>query len=455
MAFLLGLADILAIAGGGIAAYGLRHGHFALPVHYQVALVLAGVLALLLFPWFGVYRAFTSSRFGSELRLLALAWGGVIAILIILSFLTKTSASYSRLWLGAWTLVSGGMLFAVHGAFHIILRFLREKGWGRRRIVIAGAGPLGREIALRIRKHPGNFEAVAFVDDDPSLQGKDIEGIPVKGSTTQLGELLERLAVHELWLALPLREEERIKAILHELRHHTVDVRFVPDLFGFAFLNHGITEIAGMPVVDLSVSPMVGANRMLKAVEDYALAGLMLLIASPLMLLIALGVRLSSQGPVLFRQVRVGWDGRPFVLYKFRTMVCHTEPEGRLTQARRNDPRVTPFGRFLRRTSLDELPQLFNVLRGEMSLVGPRPHALEHHEQYRELIGTYMQRHKVKPGITGWAQVNGLRGETETLEKMERRVEYDLYYIEHWSLAFDIRILLLTSLRLFRDEKAY
>jgi len=185
------------------------------------------------------------------------------------------------------------------------------------------------------------------------------------------------------------------------------------------------------------------------------LALLILLLISPLMLLIALGVKLTSPGPVLFKQKRLGWDGQPFKVYKFRSMVVHREEGGLLTQASMGDVRVTPFGAFLRRTSLDELPQFFNVLRGTMSIVGPRPHAIEHNEQYKELVDDYMRRHKVKPGITGWAQINGWRGETDTLEKMRKRVEYDLYYIENWSLWFDLRIILLTVFKGFVNKNAY
>jgi len=208
-------------------------------------------------------------------------------------------------------------------------------------------------------------------------------------------------------------------------------------------------------VLDLSVSPMMGINRNVKAFEDRILAALALMLAGPLMLLIAIGVKLSSPGPTLFRQRRHGWDGNLIVIYKFRTMMAHTQSDGQITQACKNDFRVTRFGAFLRRTSLDELPQLINVLQGRMSIVGPRPHAVEHNEHYKDLIDAYMQRHKVKPGITGWAQVNGWRGETDTLEKMKKRVEYDLYYIEHWSLWLDLKVIFLTLMKGFIHPNAY
>jgi putative colanic acid biosynthesis UDP-glucose lipid carrier transferase len=200
---------------------------------------------------------------------------------------------------------------------------------------------------------------------------------------------------------------------------------------------------------------MEGFNRYIKAFEDRVLAFFILILISPLLAVIAIGVKLTSPGPVLFKQLRHGWDGKPIKVYKFRTMVLHAEENGRVTQARKNDDRITPFGAFLRRTSLDELPQFFNVLQGRMSIVGPRPHAIAHNDEYKDQIDEYMLRHKVKPGITGWAQVNGWRGETDTLEKMQKRIEYDLYYIDHWSLWFDIKIIVLTLFKGFVGNNAY
>jgi putative colanic acid biosynthesis UDP-glucose lipid carrier transferase len=213
--------------------------------------------------------------------------------------------------------------------------------------------------------------------------------------------------------------------------------------------------VAGLPVLNFSITPMMGINRLVKTLEDRILAFLLLLLISPLMFIIAIGVKLSSPGPAIFKQRRHGWDGKPITVYKFRTMKVHREEKGQITQASKNDSRITPFGAFLRRTSLDELPQFINVLQGQMSIVGPRPHAIEHNEQYKRLINDYVRRHKVKPGITGWAQVNGWRGETNILEKMQKRIEYDLWYIENWSLWFDLKIILLTVFKGFVGQNAY
>jgi putative colanic acid biosynthesis UDP-glucose lipid carrier transferase len=270
-----------------------------------------------------------------------------------------------------------------------------------------------------------------------------------------LSKFVDETHIDEVWIASPLRAERRVRNILYALRDSAVSLRFVPDVFGAHVLNQRVNIVGGLPVIDLLPSPMVGINRVLKALEDRVLALVVLLTVSPLLVLLAIGVKLSSCGPIFFRQQRHGWDGKPFTLYKFRTMVVHAEADDRVTQARKEDPRVTRFGAFLRRTSLDELPQLINVLRGHMSLVGPRPHASAHHEYYKEIIESYRQRYRVKPGITGWAQVNGLRGETDVLEKMEKRLQYDLYYIENWSLSFDLKIIFLTLFRGFIHVNAY
>jgi putative colanic acid biosynthesis UDP-glucose lipid carrier transferase len=226
-------------------------------------------------------------------------------------------------------------------------------------------------------------------------------------------------------------------------------------LLGLTLLNHSVSELLGFPIIDLNVDRMQGMNRWLKEIEDKVLGAMFFLVALPVVALIAVLIKLTSRGPVLFKQRRIGWDGKPFTIYKFRTMVNHHEPVGTLLQAQRNDARFTRVGRWLRRFSLDEVPQIYNVLQGRMSLVGPRPHAVEHDSIYQRQIEGYIRRNRVKPGITGWAQINDLRGEIETLDDMARRVKHDLYYIEHWSLWLDLRILLATFLKIFLSKKAW
>jgi putative colanic acid biosynthesis UDP-glucose lipid carrier transferase len=323
-------------------------------------------------------------------------------------------------------------------------------------VVIVGASELGIKFAQTVQEAMWTgFRIVTFMDDHAEGKPTLIHHIPVIQTPLNLSEYLRQEHIDEIWLALPLRDEARVKEILFELRHHTLTTRFVLDIFGLDLLNHSITDIAGFPVLNIRSTPMMGVNRLVKAIEDRLLALLILVCISPLLLLIAIGVKLSSKGPVFFKQQRLGWDGRIINVYKFRTMVVHQEEDGHVTQAKAGDRRVTPFGKFLRKTSLDELPQFINVLQGRMSIVGPRPHALAHNELYKDAIHTYMQRHRVKPGITGWAQINGWRGETDTLSKMQKRVEYDLYYINNWSLGFDLKIIFLTLFRGFVSRNAY
>jgi putative colanic acid biosynthesis UDP-glucose lipid carrier transferase len=252
--------------------------------------------------------------------------------------------------------------------------------------------------------------------------------------------------IQDVWIAVPLAETALLEQALEALRDTLVDVHVVPDLHQYRMLNQNISEWAGLPVISLSGTPMTGAEMRLKTALDYAGATALVLVLSPLLLLIAVAIRAGSRGPVLFRQPRHGLGGETITVLKFRTMHVHRERGGEVKQARPDDDRVTTVGRWLRRTSLDELPQLFNVLAGQMSLVGPRPHATAHNRFFRERIPRYMLRHKVKPGITGWAQVNGYRGLTDTDEKMTQRIEHDLWYIQNWSLWLDIRILLMTPL---------
>lgn len=246
-----------------------------------------------------------------------------------------------------------------------------------------------------------------------------------------------------------------VSRLLGDLRHSTIDIRMVPDMFAYQLLNYSVEQIVGLPVINISYSPYSGPEKYLKELTDKVLALCIILITLPVMLATALAVKLSSKGPVIFSQLRHGWDGKPFVVYKFRTMAGEVPSSTAYQQATRHDARITRLGLFLRKTSLDELPQFFNVLKGDMSIVGPRPHPVEMNYQYMHSVDRYMLRHKVKPGITGWAQVNGYRGETDTREKIEARIKHDLYYIENWSLRFDIMIILLTLIRGFWHKNAY
>jgi len=457
ISFVARILDLCIVVGGGLLAHYIRFGHLRLYDYYEMALVLAALLSAIILPMFRLYHSWRGKKLWRQIWNTSLAWATVALVLMLLAFAFKSGALYSRYWAIAWLLLVWVGLVLVRIVARLLFNFMRERGWNHRHIFIMGAGDLGQNVARQLRDAPWvGYDLVGFWDDNPDLQGKMIDSVPVM-SCEEGCKLLEKEKDHidEVWLALPLRAEERMREVLQMLRHSTVNVRLVPDIFGFHLLNHSVSEGAGVPVLDLRSSPMQGVNRIIKAVEDRLLALLILVLISPLMILIAIGVKLSSPGPVLFKQKRHGWDGKPIKVYKFRTMKVHEEKDGQVTQATKGDPRVTRFGAFLRRTSLDELPQFFNVLQGRMSIVGPRPHALAHNEMYKDRVEAYMQRHRVKPGITGWAQVNGWRGETDTLDKMEKRVEYDLYYIENWSLGLDLKIIIMTVFKGFVHQQAY
>ena len=352
-----------------------------------------------------------------------------------------------------WLAIGWFILVIYRVGLRYFLRWMRSKGYNRRRIIIAGAGDLGRNIVKELLQATWTgLDIVAFFDDK-YIAGSSVmvEGIPVVGTLDDLPSHLEKNPVEQVWIALPLRADFRIKTLLKNLRHSTVDVLFVPDIFSFDLLNHSITQISSIPVMNLSVSPMVGVNRLIKAVEDRVIASFILLICWPILFFIAIGVKLSSPGPVFFKQERVGWNGQLFQILKFRSMPVDVEMESGPVWAKKGEKRATKFGAFLRRTNLDELPQFINVLKGDMSIVGPRPERMVFVEQFKDEIDGYMKKHLVKAGITGWAQVNGWRGNTS----LKKRIECDLYYIQNWSLLFDLRIIILTLFKWSKNENAY
>ncbi len=453
--FMHRLLDWAIVLMSALISYAFYPAYWPLPEYYIFALVLAVISVYTIFPYFSLYQAWRGASLLEEIRTLSFAWLVVTLLLLGISVLTKTSEEFSRVWMVSWSVLSWVALVISRILGRSTLGWMREKGLNVRDIVMVGNNSLSEDIASKIKNEAWagfNLKGVFIKDYDP---GDTQMGHPVLGDIDSIFEYVEENNIDQVWIVMPLKEEEVVKRILNELRLSTVDIRYVPDIFGLNLFNHSITEIVGYPVIDLSVSPMVGTNKFIKFLEDRVISLALFVVFFPLMLLIGLCVKLSSKGPILFKQKRHGWDGRKINIYKFRTMSEHGESEGMVTQAELDDPRVTRLGKFLRRTSLDELPQLFNVLQGRMSLVGPRPHAIEHNLDYREKIDQYMLRHKVKPGITGWAQINGYRGETNTVEKMKKRVEYDIYYIENWSLWLDLKILFLTIFKGFVHKNAY
>ncbi len=449
-------ADVLFLLVTAHLAERVSAGGYALSQSQWLLALLAAPVVLVIFSSMSIYQSRRGASLVGEFQRVALAWSSVFGLVAIFSVAFADLVEVAREWFLAWFVVGGASVLGLRALVRMFLRWARARGFNIRRIVMAGSAEMGGQVLEHLERAPWTgLEIMAFFTAEPDgLIGRP-RGLPAPHRLEELPGFVERETVDQVWLAFPLKEERRLQALLHDLRHCTSDIRLVPDIFGFELLNHSVSDVAGLPVINLRSSPLQGVNRLVKEIEDRVLAVFFLLLLSPLFLLIALAVKLDSPGPVLFKQRRHGWDGRPIRVYKFRSMVRDADSGGYPHQARPGDARVTRVGRILRRYSLDELPQFFNVLQGRMSIVGPRPHALEHNERFKDEIDHYMLRHKVKPGITGWAQINGYRGETDTLEKMKKRLEYDLYYIENWSLWFDLRIILLSPWRAIRDPNAY
>jgi putative colanic acid biosynthesis UDP-glucose lipid carrier transferase len=394
---------------------------------------------------------------GALARDVAASWSMTVVLLLFIGWATRTIEAIDGRVLTAWLLATPVARFSAHLATpQLLLRLFAAEG-AQRVAVIAGACELGRTLAEQICGNPllGVRVAGFFDDRGPARTGETPAGAGVLlGTLDQLAAYAKSHRVDMIYITLPMASQPRIVRLLDELHDTTASIYFVPDIFLFDLIQARIDSIGGMPVASVCETPFWGINGVIKRASDIVLALLILTLILPALLAIAVGVKLSSPGPVIFRQRRYGLDGREIFVYKFRSMTV-TEDGGVIRQATRTDGRVTRFGAFLRRYSLDELPQFINVLQGRMSVVGPRPHAVAHSEMYRKLIKGYMIRHKVKPGITGWAQVNGLRGETDTLDKMENRIAYDLAYLRHWSLQLDLWIVLRTLLVVWHDRNAY
>ncbi|AZR81701.1 undecaprenyl-phosphate glucose phosphotransferase [Thiomicrospira sp. S5] len=418
--------------------------------------LLGGFVFVIASQMVGVYRSWRGRSLFASAKLILNAWLLTWATLIVIAFLYKDSENFSRLAVTLWAIITPVVLIGYRVTLRTVLAKYRMHGNNTKTIAIIGAGKVGQHIANIIQTNPWlGYRVCAFYDDNTELHDTQINDIPVKGCTNKIGDIVNQNQYSEIYICLPLRAEHKIKQILNELTDTTSVVKFVPDLFTFDLMHAKTSELKGIPVFSVYDTPLSStSNQIIKRLEDVVFSSIILVLISPILLWIAFMVKKSSPGPVLFKQKRYGLNGKEIKVYKFRSMT--TQDNGTvIKQATQNDPRVTAFGAFIRRTSLDELPQFINVLQGKMSIVGPRPHAVAHNEEYRKLVPKYMQRHLVKPGITGWAQINGWRGETDTLEKMEKRVQFDLHYINNWSLWLDIRIIILTLFKGFVNKNAY
>ncbi len=386
---------------------------------------------------------------------IATSWLGLISILVLFGYATQSFGFFNAEALIVWAVLTPVLQWVGVAIGQSALRRLAAEPQNRHTAVVIGAGPLGVKVAKAL--HEAHEQGVDFVGyfDDRTDERLHAEATPLRvGSLKDAATFIRAHSIREVYITLPLGSQPRIVELLEQLQGTTASIFFVPDVFGISIIQGRLQDLNGVPVVGICETPFTGTNDLVKRVSDIVLASIILILISPVLLAIAAGVKLSSPGPAIFRQKRNGLDGGEIVVYKFRSMRA-MDNGSVVKQATKADPRITRFGAFIRRTSLDELPQFINVLQGRMSIVGPRPHAVAHNEQYRQLIKAYMVRHKVRPGITGWAQVNGHRGETDTIEKMQARVEYDLEYLRNWSLGLDLQIIARTIKLVFFDRNAY
>ncbi len=422
---------------------------------YAALMIIAALLALIMFRGKSVDNIPIAHSFWSVSLSVFSRWLLFFAILLVLGYATKSSSIYSRKLLFTWLLVTPPILVLVHMAIDQAMSRMMFAANNSRRIVIAGANELGRNLAKKLSSSSQFGMKIEGFFDDRSAErlGADSE-LPIIGKLPELPEYVRQNNIDLIFIVLPMRNIQRVTELLDELHDTTASIYYVPDVFVFDLIQCRTSEIDGMPVVALCETPFHGMRGVVKRLSDYVIASLMLVITSPLLLVIAAAIKLTTPGSVVFKQRRYGLDGHEIVVYKFRTMTV-SEDSDTVKQATRGDARVTKVGAFLRKYSLDELPQFVNVLQGRMSVVGPRPHAVAHNEAYRPLIKGYMVRHKVNPGITGLAQVQGFRGETTSVEDMRNRVDCDLEYLRNWSLALDLKIIARTVNVVLTNKMAY
>lgn len=419
------------------------------------AIIIVAVLCLILVQApREVTTQLTSARISSVADVI-FRWLLLLAVMLAIGYVTKSLTDYPRRIFLTWAVVTPVALIFSTLAMQEVMHHFLMNAFENRTAIFAGYNNSSLELARRLKNNPAMRLKVSGFFDDRSSDRLGMESdATLVGSLSDLSTYVKEHGTDVIFIALPIRHVKRVMNLLDDLRDTTASIYYVPDVFVFDLIQARSGEIHGIPVVAMCETPFYGYRGVTKRLTDIALSVLILLLFLPLLLLIAVLVKVSSPGPVIFKQRRYGLDGQEIAVYKFRTMSV-TEDGDEVRQASKSDSRITRIGGILRRASLDELPQLINVLQGRMSLVGPRPHAVAHNEEYRKLIKGYMVRHKVLPGITGLAQVNGCRGETSQLEEMEARVNYDLDYLRRWTPMLDIKIILLTAVRIFRDDKAY
>ena len=426
-----------------------------LNLHYYLIGVIACVAFLFSAEMLWLYRSWRTGTSKEILFVTSISHILMIGAVVAWMFISKTSGDYSRITISFWFFGSWALSCSWRIAFRYLLFIARKNGRNSRSVAIIGANETTSALINEIQKTPEvGYNIVGVYDDRTPSRLELPSGISLNGNISNLYKAVETGNVDTVFIALPMTANKRIEQVLRVLGDTKAQVHLVPNFFVYNLLHSRICNVGEMQTVSVFDSPMKGAMNFLKRVEDILLASVILALIAIPMLVIAAAVKLTSKGPVIFKQNRYGMDGKKIKVWKFRSMTV-TENGDAVTQATKNDARITKVGAFLRRTSLDELPQFINVLQGHMSVVGPRPHAVAHNEAYRKKVEYYMLRHRIKPGITGWAQVNGWRGETDTLDKMQKRVEYDLEYIKNWSLWLDFKIVLFTLYKGFINKNAY
>jgi len=449
-----------------------------IPTEYRVFSIFAALTMLIVYRWSGLFYRMRMRTFVSEAETLLFSLLSVSAVLVGLAYFTDTLELLSGKLLLTWAAATFVAQIAVHATVRFVIHEARKHSRNIRRAVLVGSGEplraflsrlranpwlgietkgyfdLGEQAGLDAESNPQERHVVESEEDDEQASASSRPDLPYLGTIDNIEAVAKELAIDQVYMAVPLEHTARLPEVTQRLLKLNVDVNWIPDLSVFYLVSPCVREIDGQPILCLSDSPLGTSQGFIKWLEDTLLGSVLVLLALPLMAAIATVIKLTSPGPILFVQKRHGLNGGVIAVWKFRTMRNDHVPE-RPLQASKNDPRITPVGRFLRRWSLDELPQLFQVLQGRMSLVGPRPHPLWLDDQYTDVLLGYMQRHRVKPGLTGWAQVNGWRGETDSPEKMDMRLRHDLYYINHWSLLLDFKILIMTVLAIFHGRNAY
>jgi len=443
------IGDVFIVAASACLAWALRFGTAPVDTHYRVVISVGILLTLLVFPAFKLYGSWRGEKLTTEIAQVWLAWTAVLLVTLAFGWVFKATADYSRLWFGLWAGAAAALLAVHRAGGRLTLRMVRARGIDTRRVLLVGATQAGAKIVEATRAHPWmGLDVIGYIATPyDQIQMVDLSRL---GDLSALLAEPELIACDQLWIALPMHAEQDIHRLNQRLNNSAITVRFVPDLFGYELLNQRTGQIAGLPVITLRGSRVTGYARLAKNIEDRTLAVLILVLISPLMVLLATGVKLSSKGPVFYRQRRVGLDGSEFDMLKFRSMPVDAEAGG-VRWGNAAGKSTTSIGRFMRKTSLDELPQFINVLKGEMSIVGPRPERPVFVQQFRKDIPDYMQKHLVKAGITGLAQVRGLRGDTD----LAKRIECDMTYIRNWSVWLDLRIIARTVLAVFLGKNAY